>query len=276
MSAQIAFIGGGNMAASLIGGLIQAGHDPKRIAVAEPNAARRDWLRAQFGVDVADHASAVLDHAQVVVPAVKPQQMHDVLSGLTLPSGCVLVSIAAGIELATLRRWLGDADIYLVRTMPNTPALLGAGIAGLYADDTVPAAARDLASYVLGAAGTCVWLDNEAQIEAVTAVSGSGPAYFFLVTEAMREVGEKLGLRADIASTLAVQTFIGAAKMAEDGLAKQIDVAQLRANVTSKGGTTEAALRHLESAGLRAIFNDAMHAAATRSRELGASLAKET
>src|SRR3546814_93426 len=132
-----------------------------------------------------------------------------------------------------------------------------------------------MASEVLNSAGTCVWLEAEAQIEAVTAVSGSGPAYFFLVTEAMREAGVKLGLTPEVAGQLALQTFIGAAKMAEDGVAKSIDVAQLRANVTSKGGTTAAAIGHLEMSGLRTIFDEALQAAAARGRELGASLAKE-
>ncbi|NGY05363.1 pyrroline-5-carboxylate reductase [Solimonas terrae] len=275
MAAKIAFIGGGNMAASLIGGLLQAGHPRARISVAEPSAERAAWLRRSFELQVADSAAPACAGAELVVLAVKPQQMREALAGLRLEAGCVVVSIAAGIQLASLARWLGE-NVHLVRSMPNTPALLGAGISGLYADATVPVAARDLASYVLGAAGTCVWLESEAQIDAVTAVSGSGPAYFFLVTEAMREAGVKLGLSPDVAGQLALQTFIGAAKMAEDGIARSIDIAQLRANVMSRGGTTEAAVRHLEIAGLRTIFDAALQAAADRGRELGASLAKET
>lgn len=262
------------MAASLIGGLLQAGHPRERLAVAELFAERAEWLRQTFDVRVAADAQQACRDAQLVVLAVKPQQMREALAGLQLAPACVVVSIAAGIQLASLQQWLGK-DVHLVRTMPNTPALLGAGISGLYADPSVPAAARELASYVLKAAGTCVWLQSEDQIEAVTAVSGSGPAYFFLVTEAMREAGVKLGLSPEVASQLALQTFIGAAKMAEDGAAKSIDVAQLRANVTSKGGTTAAAIGHLENAGLRTIFDAALHAAAARGRELGASLAKE-
>lgn len=274
MAAKIAFIGGGNMAASLIGGLLHAGHPRERLAVAELFSERADWLRKTFDVRVAADAQQACADAQLVVLAVKPQQMREALAGLELAPGCVVVSIAAGIQLASLQQWLGN-EVHLVRTMPNTPALLGAGIAGLYAEPSVPASARELATYVLNAAGTCVWLDAEDQIEAVTAVSGSGPAYFFLVTEAMREAGVKLGLSPEIASQLALQTFIGAAKMAEDGVAKSIDVAQLRANVTSKGGTTAAAVGHLENAGLRTIFDEALHAAAARGRELGALLAKE-
>ncbi|MGH8443675.1 MAG: pyrroline-5-carboxylate reductase, partial [Solimonas sp.] len=236
---------------------------------------RARWLKDSFGVRVAAAAGDIAASADVLVLAVKPQQMRAALAGLRLQPGCVVVSIAAGIQLASLARWLGDG-VHLVRTMPNTPALLGAGISGLYAAPSVPPAARQLAETVLGAAGTCVWIDSEAQIDAVTAVSGSGPAYFFLLTEVMREAGVKLGLAPDVAAQLALQTFIGAARMADDGAGKGIDVVQLRANVTSKGGTTEAAVRHLENAGLRAIFADALQAAADRSRELGAALAKET
>lgn len=275
MSAQIAFIGGGNMAASLIGGLLKAGHPPSRLAVAEPLAERARWLKDSYDIRVAGAAGDIAPSADVVVLAVKPQQMREALAGLRLQAGCVVVSIAAGIQLASLARWLGD-EVHLIRTMPNTPALLGAGISGLYAPPSVPPQARQLAEYVLGAAGTCVWIASEDLIDAVTAVSGSGPAYFFLLTEVMREAGVKLGLDADVAARLALQTFIGTAKMAEDGAARGIDVAQLRANVTSKGGTTEAAVRHLENAGLRAIFVDALQAAADRGRELGALLAKES
>lgn len=275
MPAQIAFIGGGNMAASLIGGLIRAGHPRDRLAVAEPFAERAAWLAHSFGVRVAARAADVCGDADALVLAVKPQQMREALAGLEPPPGCTVVSIAAGIPLAALARWLGPR-VHLVRTMPNTPALLGAGISGLYASPETPPAARELAAYVLGAAGRCVWLEDEAQIDAVTAVSGSGPAYFFLVTEAMREAGTKLGLAPGIAAELALQTFIGAAKMAEDARARQIDVPRLRAEVSSRGGTTEAAIRHLEGAGLRAIFDDALRAAAERGRELGATFAKES
>lgn len=274
MSAQIAFIGGGNMAASLIGGLLKAGHPRDRLAVAELFAERAEWLRRTFDLRVVPEPQQACDDAQLVVLAVKPQQMREALSGLRLAPDCVVVSIAAGLQLATLQQWLGP-DVHLVRTMPNTPALLGAGISGLYARPSVPVSARELATYVLNAAGTCVWLESEDQIEAVTAVSGSGPAYFFFVTEAMREAGVKLGLSPEMATQLAVQTFIGAARMAEDGVARSIDVTQLRANVTSKGGTTAVAIGHLENAGLRTIFDEALHAAAARGRELGASLAKE-
>lgn len=270
MAATIAFIGGGNMAASLIGGLLAAGRPPSQLRVAEPLAERADWLRQTYGVTVSANGADVVRGAAAVVLAVKPQQMRAACSALRLDTGSVAVSIAAGIRLASLRTWLGP-EVHLVRSMPNTPALVGAGITGLYAPPETPVPARQLAEGILTAAGSCVWLEAETQMDAVTALSGSGPAYFFLLTEALREAGTSLGLAPDVAARLARQTFIGAARMAEG----DTDVATLRANVTSKGGTTEAAVAHLENAGLRALFAAALAAAAQRGKELGDSLSKE-
>lgn len=271
MAATIAFIGGGNMAASLIGGLLAAGHPSAQLRVAEPLAERAEWLRQTYAVSVAASGAEVVRGAGAVVLAVKPQQMRAACSMLRLDTGCVAVSIAAGIRLASLRAWLGP-DVHTVRSMPNTPALVGAGISGLYAPPATPVPARQLAERILSSAGPCVWLESEMQMDAVTALSGSGPAYFFLLTEVLREAGASLGLAPDVAAKLARQTFIGAARMA-DG---EVDVATLRAQVTSKGGTTEAAVAHLENAGLRAIFAGAVAAAAQRGAELGASLSKES
>lgn len=270
MAATIAFIGGGNMAASLIGGLLAAGHPAAALRVSEPVPERADWLRRSFGVRV-DESAAIARDAEAVVLAVKPQQMRDACAGLELPDGCVVVSIAAGVQLSSLRRWFGER-VHCVRTMPNTPALLRAGITGLYAAPETPAVARTLAETILAAAGECVWLADESQLDAVTALSGSGPAYYFLLTEVLREAGVKLGLDPDVAARLARQTFIGAARMAEG----DTDVVTLRANVTSKGGTTEAAIQHLEQAGVRALFASALAAASSRSAELGAALARES
>jgi pyrroline-5-carboxylate reductase len=270
MSSRIAFIGGGNMAASLIGGLLAAGHVATRIRVAEIGDARRDWLRQQFGVEAFASAGEAIVEADAIVLAVKPQQMREALAGLRPAPGTTVVSIAAGLQLASLRRWLGE-NLHYIRSMPNTPALLGAGISGLYAAPATPAPARALAETILNAAGDCVWLDDEAQMDAVTALSGSGPAYYFALTEALREAGVALGLAPQTAARLARQTFIGAAKMA-DG---DDDVAELRVRVTSKGGTTEAALQRLETGGLRELFKDALAAAARRGAELGATLDPE-
>lgn len=265
----IAFVGGGNMAASLIGGLLAAGHPADRIRVAEPDTARAQMLRERFGVQVAAEARAIVAGAQTLVLAVKPQQMGAALQGLKPDAGCCVVSIAAGIRLSFLRAALGESLDY-VRSMPNTPALYGAGISGLYADPATPGETRARAQTVLSAAGQVCWLNAESELDAVTAVSGSGPAYVFLLVEAMREAGVALGLAPETAARLAAQTCVGAARMIEAGTT---DVAELRAQVTSKGGTTEAALRHLESAGLRPMFREALQAAARRSAELGDALA---
>lgn len=258
------------MAGSLIGGLLAAGHARERIRVAEPDLARAQWLREHFGVEVGAAADIVRGAAALVL-AVKPQQMRTALQGLRPDAGCVVVSIAAGVRLATLRAALGDS-VHLVRTMPNTPALVRQGITGLYAPAGTPAAACELAQYILDAAGETVWLQSEAQMDAVTALSGSGPAYFFLLTEALREAGERLGLEKDTAARLARQTFIGSAAIAAPS---EHDVTQLRAQVTSKGGTTEAAVQSLEASGLRAIFQQALAAAAKRGAELGDALERE-
>lgn len=265
---KIAFLGGGNMAAALIGGLLKTGWPATQIVVAEPVAERADWLKAMFAIDVQATGAALPSDADALVLAVKPQQMAAALAGLSLKPGAVVVSIAAGVRLNTLQRLLGPQVAY-VRTMPNTPALLGAGITGLFAPAGTSTEARALAEQLLTAAGACVWVDEESQLDVVTALSGSGPAYFFLLVEALRDAGTALGLSAGVSAQLAAQTCVGAARMVgESGL----DAAQLRANVTSKGGTTEAALHHLESAGLRAIFKQALQAADARAKALGDAL----
>lgn len=265
----IAFIGGGNMAASLIGGLKAAGIPANLIRVAEPDATRAQVLRDRFGVQVAASGAEVVPGAQTIVLAVKPQQMGAALRGLQPDAGACVLSIAAGIRLGFLRGALGDR-VHCVRSMPNTPALYGCGVSGLFAEASTPESARARAETVLRAAGEVCWLARESELDAVTAVSGSGPAYFFLLVEAMREAGVALGLEPTTAAQLAARTCIGAARMMEAGTT---DVAELRAQVTSKGGTTEAALRHLENAGLRPMFREALAAAARRSAELGDELA---
>lgn len=264
----IAFLGGGNMAAALIGGLLKTGWAASDVVVAEPLAERADWLRREFGVTVVAAGHGLPAEADALVLAVKPQQMAAALAGLRLKPGAVVVSIAAGVRLATLQRLLGPTLAY-VRTMPNTPALLGAGITGLFAPEGTANEARALAQQLLTAAGACVWVDTESQLDAVTALSGSGPAYFFLLVEALREAGTQLGLSAEVSAQLAAQTCVGAARMVgESGL----DAAVLRANVTSKGGTTEAAVNHLESAGIRAMFAAALQQADARAKALGDAL----
>ncbi|HWU67539.1 MAG TPA: pyrroline-5-carboxylate reductase [Stenotrophobium sp.] len=270
MSSSISFIGGGNMAAALIGGLLAAGHERALIRVAEPGDERAQWLRDQYGIAVSSTAAAAVKDARTVVLAVKPQQMAQALAGLQLDEATTVVSIAAGVRLASLRKWLGPR-VHLVRTMPNTPALYRKGITGLYTDADTPESARRRAETVLKAAGEICWLKSESDLDAVTALSGSGPAYYFLLTEVLREAGEKLGLERDVAARLAQQTFIGSAEMAARS---GQDVRELRTQVTSRGGTTEAALQSLESADIRGIFARALSAAASRGKALGDDMEK--
>ncbi len=266
----IAFVGGGQMAGSLIGGLLAAGHPAARLVVAEPDAGRAAALRREYGIEVKARGADFAAGADALVLAVKPQVMREALAGITPPASTTVVSIAAGVRIETLRRWLGPVAP-IVRCMPNTPALLRAGVTALHAPTGTPAPSRELAEKILAAVGATCGLDQESQLDAVTALSGSGPAYFFLVTEALREAGMALGLDAKTARLLAEKTLAGAGRLAEQS---GKDVTELRASVTSKGGTTEAAVAHLESHGLRELFAGALRAAQRRGRELGDALAK--
>lgn len=268
---KLAFIGSGNMARSLIGGLLQDGHPADLIRASDPDDATRQDLAQRFGITTGASNREAAAWADIVVLAVKPQIIAAVATELadTLQSGRPLViSIAAGIREAALQHWLG-AGIAIVRTMPNTPAMVGAGATALHANPHVSAAQRDDAESIMRAAGLTLWLDDEDQMDAVTALSGSGPAYFFLVIEALEEAGRQLGLPAASARLLSLQTAFGAAKMA---LEADVDSAELRRRVTSPGGTTEQAIGVLEQGGLRELFADALRAAHGRSRELAGTL----
>ena len=268
---RLGFIGGGNMAAAMIGGLLKKGFAAEAIVVAEPLAERRAWLTRQFDVAVEESAAESLD-ADVVVLAVKPQQLATLLRGLSKPRPEQLVlSIAAGVRAGDISRWLGNHPA-VARAMPNTPALVGAGMAGLYALPGVSQAQKDQASRILEAVGQAVWVEHEAQIDAVTAISGSGPAYVFYFIEALEEAGVQLGLPADTARLLTLQTFFGAAALA---IKDQSPPAELRARVTSKGGTTERGILALEEAGVKQAIARAARAAAERGRELGDLLGKD-
>jgi len=264
---RIAFIGGGHMSSALVGGLRARGAAPQHIIVSDPVPAQRARLQFDFGVRVtADNAEAVRD-ADLVVLAVKPQQMAEAAQGIAAELAArprPVVSVAAGIRLANLRHWLGDGPP-LVRAMPNRPALIGAGITAAYADPGVGPGERAAVEGVLSAAGALVWLEDESQMDAVTALSGSGPAYFFLLIEALEDAGVTLGLPRATARQLAVHTALGSGRMAAEGTDPP---ATLREQVTSRGGTTAAALAVLEGAGLRATFGAALAAAARRSAEL--------
>ncbi|OYQ11788.1 pyrroline-5-carboxylate reductase [Pseudomonas mandelii] len=268
---RIAFIGAGNMAASLIGGLRAKGLDAAQIRASDPGAETRAKVQAEHGVEVfADNADAIQD-ADVVVLAVKPQAMKAVCESLrpSLQPHQLVVSIAAGITCASMNNWLGAQPI--VRCMPNTPALLRQGVSGLYATAEVNAEQRQHAEELLSAVGIALWLDEEQQLDAVTAVSGSGPAYFFLLIEAMTAAGVKLGLPADIAAQLTVQTALGAAHMA---VASDVDAAELRRRVTSPAGTTEAAIKSFQAGGFEALVEKALGAAAHRSAEMAEQLGR--
>jgi pyrroline-5-carboxylate reductase len=269
--ARLAFIGGGNMARSLIGAQRARGVPPASIRVAEPRAETRAALAREFGVPVfTDNAEAIVD-ADCVVLAVKPQVMHDVCAGLAAPlrsSNPLVISIAAGIRIAQIERLL-DGQHAIVRCMPNTPALVGAGASGLCANRNVDDDQRALAERLLGAAGIVRWIDDEAQMDVVTAVSGSGPAYFFLLVEAMEDAAVQLGLPRDTARALAAQTCLGAGRMLAEG---NETAAELRRRVTSPHGTTAAALDAFEHGGLRRLVEQALTAARQRGAEMSAEL----
>lgn len=266
--ATLLFIGGGNMGRSLIGGLIARGTPPARIVAVDPSPTARDGLAAEFGIRTAQDAADALPEAALVMLAVKPQVMKPVCESLAgkFPSAAVAVSIAAGIRTEQLDAWLGGTRA-VVRAMPNTPALLGAGATGLFANARVSAPQRALAERVLGAVGACVWIGQEAHMDLVTALSGSGPAYFFLLTEAMQATAQRLGLPPDAARLLAAQTCLGAGRMlSESGE----DAATLRQRVTSPGGTTQAALESFARDGFADLVARAIEAAALRGTELSA------
>ncbi len=268
--AAIAFIGGGNMARSLIGGLIARGTPATSIHVAEPVAELRESLVADFGVQVfADGAEAV-NGTDAWLIAVKPQVMRGVCESLAAQAQAtkpVAISIAAGITTGQLQRWLGNT-VPVVRAMPNTPALLGAGVTGLFASAEVDADGRARAQHLLESAGATVWVDDETLMDAVTAASGSAPAYIFLLAEAMQDAAITEGLSAEAARTLVLQTILGAARMLTEG---DVEASELRRRVTSPNGTTHAAIETFESGGLRELVARAMHAARTRGAELSAA-----
>lgn len=268
----IAFIGGGNMARSLIGGAITAGLDAATLHVAEPVTALRQALTKDFNVRTYEIAEQAAAQADVWVLAVKPQVMRTVcaaLSALTQQQRPLVISIAAGITIDQLQRWLSQPNtgqsLPVVRAMPNTPALLGAGATGLHASAQVDERGRAIADTLLRSAGCTVWIDDEMQMDAVTALSGSGPAYVFLLAEAMQAAGIAEGLPADAARVLALQTVLGAARMLTESDA---DAAELRRRVTSPGGTTQAAIETLQAGGFEALVQRAIRAARVRGSEL--------
>lgn len=267
---KVSFIGGGNMAAAIIGGLIASGAQPTDIEVVELNADARAQLASRFGVVTHTDLSMARLHPLVVL-AVKPHSLPEVAAALTPRlAGHLVVSIAAGVRVADLARWMGGHD-RIVRAMPNTPALVQAGITGLFAPPAVNQEARSQAEAVMRAVGGVVWVGDEPQLDAVTAVSGSGPAYVFYCIESLEAAALAQGLAPATARQLALQTFFGAAKLA---LESGEDPGQLRQRVTSKGGTTERGVAALEAAKLKSAFEQAVKAASQRSAELGDELGR--
>ncbi len=272
MKPTIGFIGGGNMASSLIGGMLRANINAADILVAEPDASRCQMLADHYQVHTTQSNTDTLQ-CECVVLAVKPQIMHQICAQLkpalstTAP---LFISIAAGLMSATINQWLGDNQA-IVRCMPNTPALVQCGATAMFANKATSSLQQQQAEKILQSVGITVWVANEDQLNAVTAVSGSGPAYFFLLMEAMQQAGEKLGLETETALQLVLQTALGAARMASE---KQISPATLRQQVTSKGGTTEQAINSFEASHFRNMVMQALQAANDRSISLAEELGK--
>jgi pyrroline-5-carboxylate reductase len=269
---KIGFIGGGNMATALLGGLANKLTAGSNIHVVDRSPDALQKLSQQFGVTTAQQIGAAIAQCDVVVLAVKPQQMKEVVADLRPHIGKQLVlSIAAGIRAADLSRWLNGHKA-IVRTMPNTPALIGKGITGMVAMTGVSPQQREAADAIMRAVGETVWLDDEALIDPVTAVSGSGPAYVFYFIEAMQQAAQEMGLTAEQGKQLAIATFVGASQLA----AQSTDpIPVLRERVTSKGGTTYAALTSMEASGVKEAIGKAMKAAAARGKELGQEFGRD-
>ena len=264
-SQTLAFIGGGNMASAIIGGLLRNGLPASQIEVVEPFAQARAKLQSQFDVLAQEHAGPALARAQLVVWAIKPQTFKQAaLQACPHTAGALHLSVAAGIRSDSIANWLATQRI--VRSMPNTPALIGKGMTALFARAGVTAADRSLVEQVIATTGESLWVEQEKQLDAVTALSGSGPAYVFFFLEAMTRAGVEMGLSAPQAHRLAVGTFAGASELARTS---DEPVEVLRQRVTSKGGTTHAAITSMEQDRMQALFVKALHAACRRAAELG-------
>lgn len=271
---NIAFIGAGNMASAIMGGLIENGFAASSIYASDPSQEKLDELNTKFGINTNTNNQAIIEQADVIIVAVKPQVMELVLSPLQdalKAKQPLLISVAAGINLNSLMQWAGadNEKLAIVRCMPNTPALVGQGASGLLANSNVSAQQKELSETILNAVGISLWVEKESELDAVTAVSGSGPAYYFLFMEAMIEAGKKLGLSESTAKQLTLKTALGAATMASES---SDSPAQLRKNVTSPNGTTEQALNSFVESGIEAIVEKALKAANDRSVSLSEEL----
>jgi pyrroline-5-carboxylate reductase len=268
---NIVFIGGGNMAGAMVGGMIQHGYNASQISIVEIEVQQQQRLVEKYGVTVTASIADGMQNSDIIVLAVKPQQLHAAISdSAPLFQNKLVISIAAGIRAEDLSRWLNQHKL-IIRAMPNTPALIGKGITGLYALPRVNAQQKEQATKIMEGIGTVIWVDKEVQLDAVTALSGCGPAYVFYFLEAMQQAGTEQGLAADTAKQLAVQTFLGAAYLAAHS---DDTLATLRKRVTSKGGVTEQALLSMEQSEIKKAFIRAMQIAYDRSQEMGAILSE--
>jgi len=271
---KIAFIGAGNMANALIGGMLNGDFSPEQILATDPYKPGLDAICSQYAIAPAEDNASAAAAADVVVLAVKPQVLRQAVNELRpalKQNSPMLISIAAGIEIQSIELWL-QHKLPVVRCMPNTPALLQLGATGLFANDATSPDDRALAETILGSVGITAWVDDENQLNAVTAVSGSGPAYFFAVMEAMQNIAADMGLKPEIARQFVQQTALGAAQMAIDS---DVDVAELRERVSSKGGTTLAALHALNEGGMAELFSTALKAAESRAVEMAHEFAED-
>ena len=266
MSDSYTFIGGGNMGQALIGGLISSGHPRSSISVLDKAAASRDACAQQFGVKVFERNTRAMNESHAIILAIKPKDVEEVCKDLHQHKldDTLIISIAAGITCAQLEKWLGH-ETAIIRAMPNTPALIGLGITGMFANKNVNPLSKQLGTKILGAVGKTEWLEKEGEIDAVTAVSGSGPAYFFLFYELLEDAAAKLGLDTNLSRRLVLSTAKGAVELA---LSTDKSAAQLRAEVTSEGGTTEKALQSFTKNDLKNTITEALVAARDRSAEL--------
>ncbi len=264
---RLAFIGAGHMGVALIDGLVASGYAPERIAVFDIDSSALERLHNRTSVRVFDTASAAVEGADLLLLAVPPKNLPDVcakLASAVQQQAPLVVSIAAGVRIELLLEWLGGG-VRVVRAMPNLPASIRRGISGLYAPASISTAERAVVERVMSAAGAAVWVDSESALNWVTAISGSGPAYFFLMIEVMQQAAESLGLSRDLARELALETACGASELARQSA---LDADCLRRNICIEGGTTQAAIGVLEQSGFRQILTDAIEAAATRATAL--------
>ena len=266
----LGFIGGGNMASAIISGLLGHQFSGQNITVIEPDSEKRHDLTTKYGIKTSDNVSATSD-CDVIILAVKPQQLKSVCQSLKVSAPQLIISIAAGIRATDIARWLNGYDA-IVRVMPNTPAQIQSGVSALFAMENVTKEQRNFAEQIMSAVGKALWVDDEAEMDAVTAISGSGPAYVFYMIEALEEAGVKLGLSPENARILALETFNGASKLA---CQSESDVKTLRAQVTSKGGTTEQGILIMESANIKEILYQTAKAAQLKSVILGDALGSD-